>query len=172
VIAGLVPRGREWPGLWSEPKRIGAGPRVVKRPALFFRADAHMPEEVELLLVPPPGFASAEAFRGAVERALGALEERAHQRLAAEGRRFIGRLRVLAQDTSRRPKAEGPRRGISPKVAARNPALRIELLAQLAAFVAEYRRALRARRDGLDAVFPAGTYLLRIAHGVACAPAW
>ena len=47
---------------------------------------------------------------------------------------------------------------------------RIEALTRLATFVSDYRCALAARRAGdLGAVFPPGTYLLRIAHGVPCA---
>src|SRR5512137_1686654 len=39
VVAGLVRRGAEWPGLWSAPSRIGARARLVKRPDHYFRKD-------------------------------------------------------------------------------------------------------------------------------------
>jgi hypothetical protein len=40
----------------------------------------------------------------------------------------------------------------------------------LRAFLRAYRAALAARRDGApDVVFPAGTYQLRVEHGVRCA---
>src|SRR5574338_543693 len=63
VKAGLVRHGHLWPGVWSDPARIGAGPIVVKRPQLrFFAKDSAMPESVELELAVPAGFASAEEF--------------------------------------------------------------------------------------------------------------
>jgi len=171
VAAGLVAHGRDWPGLWSAPERIGAAPIVVKRPPIFFRSRGYMPDEVEFALVPPPGF-SPEAFRAALEESLGVLEAIAHQRLRSQGRRFMGRARVLAQSPDARPSLEQPRRGLNPRVAARDPEKRIGLLAALAAFLDRYRTALRARRAGVPrVVFPDGTYQLRIAHGVPCAAA-
>jgi REP element-mobilizing transposase RayT len=170
VAAGLVAHGRQWPGLWSAPEWIGGPPRVVKRPHVFFREQSYMPAGVELPLVPPSGF-SVDAFRDALEGALVTLEARAEERLSAEGRCFMGRRRVLAQTPTGRPKAEAPRRRLNPRVAARDPGRRMELLAQLGDFLDAYRRALRARRAGLRELFPPGTYQLRIAHGVPCAPA-
>ena len=37
VTAGLVPRGRLWPGLWSAPREFGAAPTEYLRPSFFFR---------------------------------------------------------------------------------------------------------------------------------------
>jgi hypothetical protein len=49
---------------------------------------------------------------------------------------------------------------------------RLEALARVARFVREYRAALRALKAGVrDVVFPAGTYLMRVAYGVRCAAA-
>jgi REP element-mobilizing transposase RayT len=168
VAAGLVRSGRDWPGLWSSPERFGAGPVRVKRPPIFFR-EGHMPEETTLALTPPPGFASGAVFRSAVEEALAVLEASAREQLASEGRGFMGPARVLAQRTSARPARASPGGGINPRVAARDPETRVGLLAALKEFLARYRAALRARRAGAsDALFPAGTYLLRVAHGVRC----
>jgi hypothetical protein len=42
----------------------------------------------------------------------------------------------------------------------------------LKSFLEDYREAWRARRSGASGVrFPAGTYLLRVLHGVQCAEA-
>jgi hypothetical protein len=55
-------------------------------------------------------------------------------------------------------------------VAARDQWKRIEALGRLVEFLARYREAWRARRGGArDVVFPAGTYQLRVEHGVCCA---
>jgi REP-associated tyrosine transposase len=49
---------------------------------------------------------------------------------------------------------------------------RIELLGRLKSFLADYQEALQVWREGLvEPVFPSGTYLMRVAHGVACASA-
>jgi REP element-mobilizing transposase RayT len=170
VAAGLVTTGREWPGLWSAPDLIG-GPRIIEtRPAHFFSDSGTMPERVELALSAPPGFASAEEFRRLVVEALADEEEKARAEIASSGRRFAGVARVLAQHPFGRPAPGEPRRKLNPRAAVRDKWKRIEALARLAAFVDRYRAALDDRRAGnLDAVFPAGTYLMRVAHGVPCA---
>lgn len=90
--------------------------------------------------------------------------------LAAAGRGFLGAARVLAQKLGARPVGREQRRGLNPRVAARDKWRRVEVLTRLVEFVATYRRALLARREGVAGVlFPRGTYLMRIAHGVACA---
>ncbi|MBI5069034.1 MAG: hypothetical protein HZB56_12415, partial [Deltaproteobacteria bacterium] len=47
---------------------------------------------------------------------------------------------------------------------------RIEILGRLTGFLAAYREAWEDRRAGRRSVlFPYGTYLLRVLHGVPCA---
>jgi putative transposase len=172
VTAGLVRRGRKWPGLWSRPEWIGGAGLEFQRPAIFFRKGGKMPERATLALVPPPGFGSAREFR----EALGAELERREQAVAAErfgrGEDFLGVDQVLAQPTTARPRSVEQLGGLRPRVAARDKWRRIEVLARLADFVSDYRQALAAWRKGATGViFPAGTYLLRVTHGVACAAA-
>jgi REP-associated tyrosine transposase len=62
------------------------------------------------------------------------------------------------------------RRKLNPRVASVDKWKRIEALSRLTAFLGAYREAWKERRDGSrDVLFPAGTYLLRIDHGVRCA---
>jgi REP element-mobilizing transposase RayT len=172
AAAGLVRRGREWPGLWSAPESIGGGPLRAIRPATFFRGDGYLPERVELELTAPPGFQSAEEFRDQVASALAALEERARRDREAEGRGVVGVARVLAQKPTARPASGEPRRALNPRIAARDKWKRIEALSRLVEFLVDYREAWRARRAGATGVlFPAGTYLMRVAHGAACVAA-
>ncbi len=172
VAAGLVRFGREWPGLWSGPELVGGAVLRAPRPTTFFRQDGSMPEEAELQLSIPDAFETAAKFRDRVVEALGAAEARAHSVFDGCGRGVLGRARVLAQKPQARPAAGEPRRELSPRVAGRDKWKRIEALARLLDFVGRYRAAWRARRAGdLTALFPPGTYLLRVAHGVACAPA-
>jgi REP element-mobilizing transposase RayT len=167
VSAGLVRTGRLWPGLWSDPDATGAEPVIVHRPRHFFSEKGSLPKTVALEISAPPGFDSAE-FR---ERVLTALAEREREVEARVGRRgFVGVAGVLAQKPTAHPTSVEPRRDMNPRVAARNKWKRIEALARAVEFVRAYRAAWAARRAGeVGVVFPAGTYLLRVAHGVPCA---
>jgi REP element-mobilizing transposase RayT len=165
VAAGLVERGRMWPGLWSAPELLGVGRIEALRPGRFFDPEGGMPERETLELTVPPGLESAEAFRELVEAGLEereAVARRAH-------RRFLGVARVLAQRWWGRPAAEEEGGGLRPRVASRDKWKRIEVLGRLKAFLVAYREAWEARRKKkAGVVFPAGTYQLRVEHGVAC----
>jgi REP element-mobilizing transposase RayT len=168
AAAGLVRTGRLWPGLWSDPERIGAGPVELRRPQHFFSEKGGLPEVASLELTAPAGFVSPAEFRAQVLSAVAKRERRAEQKFGRNG--FLGVARVLKQSPFSRPSTTEPRRKLSPRVAARNTWKRIEALARDKAFLQAYRSAWAARRDGeTDVVFPAGTYLLRVAHGVRCA---
>jgi REP element-mobilizing transposase RayT len=169
VAAGLVSSGREWPGLWSPPEAIGGDAMQAKRPAFFFRKKSSMPETIALRLTAPPGFGSAENFRAQLVEALTAREREIGGAVASNGRTFLGRQRVLAQKPTDRPASEHQVGGLNPRIAGRDRWKRVEALRGLAEFRAKYREALRAlRAKAPDALFPRGTYWLRIAHDVPC----
>jgi REP element-mobilizing transposase RayT len=171
VAAGLVRRGSDWPGLWSSPDQVGSAKLVARRPKHFFDPKGYMPDAVELEPTPPPGFTAAE-FRAQVSRALEDLEEQHARELASAGRRFVGVSRVLAQNPLARPPVGEPRFALKPRIAARDKWRRIEGILRLKSFVLEYRQAWRERAAGMAHVlFPPGTYLLRVLHGVECAAA-
>jgi REP element-mobilizing transposase RayT len=168
VAAGLVRRGREWPGLWSPPEKVGAE-LEYRRPDHFFRAKGVMPERATLSLGAPPGFASPEEFRTALSTALRSREDASASARGARGAGFLGAARVLAQRPSARPKHDEPLRKLNPRLACRDKWRRIEVLGRLVEFLREYRLAWQAWRSGVaGVVFPAGTYLVRVTHGVAC----
>lgn len=169
VAAGLVRRGRDWPGLWSDPALIGGSAIEAKRPASFFRPNGKMPEAIELELTAPPGFVSAQDFRDRLAASLAAREEQAATEIGAVGRSFLGEARVLAQTPRGRPAKDEPRRKLNPRVGARDKWKRIEALGRLAEFIEAYRAAWAELKAGVrDVLFPAGTYWLRIAHGARC----
>jgi REP element-mobilizing transposase RayT len=171
VEAGLVAAGSAWPGLWSAPERIGGDVFVAERPKHFFDPKGGLSDRATLRLTVPPGFDSAEQFRGEVVHELERREEDARSRHKARGG-FLGVARVLAQKPFARPAPGEPRRGLNPRVAGRDKWKRIEALGRLVEFVRAYRAAWQARRAGAqDTRFPHGTYLLRILHDVACAGA-
>jgi REP element-mobilizing transposase RayT len=169
VAAGLVRRGSEWPGAWSAPAQIGAGARDVRRPDHYFRKVGRSPETAQLELGCPEGFASAEELTRRLEAAVKEREDQAARRLADEGRSFAGMRKVLAQNPFARPASDEPRGGLKPRIASRDKWKRVEALVRLKGFLAEYRKAWRSfRRGARDALFPEGTYWMRVAYGVAC----
>jgi REP element-mobilizing transposase RayT len=172
VAAGLVRTGAEWPGLWTAAEQIGTATLTARRPERFFDPKGYLPASIELALTVPPGFASAAEFRSLLSAAVGELEEKHREELISQGRRFLGAARVRAQDPFSRPARGEQRFGLKPRIAARDTERRIEGLFRLGCFVKEYREAQASWRAGLrDVVFPAGTYLMRIMHGVQCAGA-
>jgi putative transposase len=172
VAAGLVARGKEWPGLWSPLEAVGKKKwRTFKRPEHFFSAKGQMPGTASLALSPPPGF-KAEELRARVSARLAELEKAASEKLEAESRRFMGARKVLAQKPTAYPAPGEPRRELNPRVAARDKWKRVEALRRLKSFLVEYRIAFEKLRTGVkDAVFPHGTYGPRVVLGVACCPA-
>jgi REP element-mobilizing transposase RayT len=172
VAAGLVRRGRMWPGLWSEPAQMGAGALEFKRPAHFFRKKGAkaLPERASLELAVPQGIGTREQFRRAVSDSLQEREEEAAAGLAADGRGFLGVRRVLVQRPTGDPPRPEPRRGLNPRVACRDTGRRIEALGRLVEFLRDHRQAFVQWRAGARCVvFPAGTYLMRVLHGASCA---
>jgi REP element-mobilizing transposase RayT len=167
VAAGLVRSGRLWPGLWSAPEQVGGEPLEVRRPEHFFDAKGSLPEKFTIELTVPPGFASADAFREDLAAALAEREAQAAREVRDD---FLGAARVLAQKPTARPKSGEPRRELNPRVAARDKWKRIEVLGRLVEFLRSYRAAWIAWHAGEPGVvFPPGTYLLRVVHGVPCA---
>jgi hypothetical protein len=126
----------------------------------------------ELELVAPPAFGDAMAYCNRLRLELEAVEARARALAAEKGKGFVGETRVLRMRPTSKPVSPEGRWGVRPRVACRDKWKRIEALGRLAAFAEAYRAALRTWRGGRsDVVFPAGTYLVRVTHGVACAPA-
>ncbi|HYG70353.1 MAG TPA: hypothetical protein VD838_21930 [Anaeromyxobacteraceae bacterium] len=168
VAAGLVPEARAWPGAWSAPELLGDGRIEAPRPEIFFRRNGRMPPSAELALTVPPGFESVAAFRASVVAALEALERAARVDENGRPRTFLGVPRILAQSPFSTPRSVEPRGGLKPRIASHDRWKRVEALARLATFVDAYRRAFAVRRSGGVAIFPAGTYWMRVAHGAAC----
>jgi putative transposase len=170
VVAGLVRRGSEWPGLWSGISRIGGEAWEVKRPEHFFRKEGPTPESAPLELTCPPGFESVAELKRRLIEALTEREDLAARELAEAGRSFMGVRKVLAQSPFSRPAPGEPRRGRKPRVASQNKWKRLEAIGRLKGFLAEYRKAWSAFKAGArEVVFPVGTYGMRVWCGVACA---
>jgi len=168
VEAGLIRSASRWPGLWSHPEAIGGDELLVRRPSHFFNPKGSLPESIALKLTTPPGFPTAAAFQELLHAALAEKEAAAVKKIGT----FLGVARVLAQKVTARTSREEPLGQLNPRVAGRDARRRTERLARLVSFLADYRTALREwRRGNRSIIFPAGTYLMRVACGVACAGA-
>lgn len=171
VTAGLVRTHTDWPGARSLPEDMVGEAKEVSRPQGFFREKGGpVPQTAVLQLVPPP------SFRGDCSSWLPSLRERIQVReteirkeFDREGRRFLGRRRVLRQSPLSHPRSFEPRRGLNPRVAARDKWRRIESLQRLKGFLVAYREAWEAFSEGdRSVIFPFGTYAMRIRFGVHC----
>ena len=72
-----------------------------------------------------------------------------------------GRRRILRQSWRDSPTSREPRRGLRPRLAARNKEQRIEALARARDWQLAYREARTQWLAGLEVAFPDGTYWLR-----------
>ena len=170
TTAGLVERGRQWPGVWSNPRSLGKPGEIVERPTHYFTDDGTMPERAVLTYSRPPGFASLDAFLALVMARLEDLEEVASAERAAKGLRVAGVRRVLNQRHTDGPASVEPRRALDPRIASMDRRTRIEVLDRLAHFFESHREALLRYLSGKrNVLFPHGTYLMRVRFGVACA---
>ena len=174
VEAGMVRHGKSWPGV---RRAWPSKPRVIKRPPRFFRGEkkgGKWPKEAVLEFVRPPGYdeLSDDELAAVIGAAIEEREAQARAQRDADGKPFLGRRAVLAQSRHGRPRTREPRFGTSPKVACRNKWRRIERLQANRQWQVDYQAALASWRAGeRDVVFPAGTYKMRVLHGVQCAEA-
>ena len=169
VEAGLVKRGKEWPGLrYGRP-----GVYRARRPDVFFREEGSMPKSIDLDITTPSldGLAPREAQRR-IDEAVADRESAERERVLREGGRFLGPDAVKRQDPFASPTTREPRRRLSPRVASRNKWRRIETLTRCAEFARAYRDALASWcAKQRSVIFPVGTYLMRLRHQVRCAEA-
>ncbi len=169
VTAGLVQRGTEWPGLWSDPGLMNGGVIEVARPERFFRKKGPLPAVARLTLQPPPGFELDETFVEKLRERVREEEDEVAARLRDDGVKFLTAQRVLAQRPFARPATREPLRTLNPRIACRDPDDRRDALARLKTFLHRYRAALKAWREGArDALFPEGTWLMRVRHAARC----
>ena len=133
-----------------------------------------MPESIELTFHKPPGFEdmSVEAFRKLVGKGVAKVEAEAEAERQRTGQRVLGRQLILSQHHEESPESYATHFKLNPQVGAKSKWRRVEALRRLKGFVAAYREALARWRAGDHAVvFPYGTNMMRLVHGVRCAAA-
>ncbi len=172
VKAGLVSHAKDWTGASSVGWRFGET-RLIERPDWFYDSAGAMPEKVPLTLVRPPGFegqTNEDLDKLIVERRRARETElRAERR--GSGVWFLGMPDVMRCDPKDAPGTREPRRGMNPRIAAKDTAVRIAAIEARREFLHAYREAYRAWRAGNREVeFPAGTWLMCVCHGARCRP--
>jgi hypothetical protein len=172
VTAGLVDRVADWPGASSYGQNIAGRERVVPRPR-FFRDEGPLPEAVTLRTGRLPGFEELtdDEWRDKIKKAVEAKENELRDERHRTGRSILGRKEVLAASHLDSPATIERRRALSPHIACKDDERRKIELAMLKGFRAAYRRARLLWIDGdREAVFPFGTYLMRIVLGIRVDP--
>jgi putative transposase len=171
VAAGLVPSPSEWPGVLTQ--KVGES-SFIDKPTVFFAPRGRLPSRVELRTYGPgvAGVQQTSSMGQRLREALRTMVSAAHSKLGSEGVRFVGAAAILRQSTLAMPSSIEEKRTTIPKFAAGNRADYRSAMERLRQFVLAYRLAWEAWRSGFrEALFPAGTYALRIYARVACAPA-
>ena len=161
VEAGLVAKYENWPGLLA----FLPGQSInVDRPKIFFKEDGKMPKSAVLTIQKPPQVdkLTNREWSEQIQKSASEKQQLIQIKMNQKGRSFMGVRAVLQQNPYDRPKSTEPRRRLSPKVAAKSKKQRIEAILRLKAFIAAYKEAQ-------DALFPQGTYYLRIHANVICA---
>jgi putative transposase len=171
VAAGLVRRAIEWPGANAYMGELGNGALHAKRPSVYFDpTNPAWPEQVTLSLTPPPAIepVSAKAFCREVAAELERLEVQARTEVQRRGQRFLGAERACQVSPYERATS-------FEALHERNPTFAVgrdqgnawrRAAAAVREFRASYRNALERWCAGVrGALFPAGTWWMRIFHG-------
>lgn len=177
VAARLVCWVHEYPGDVTLPRRLARTVWTAQRPTRYFAKRSKLPKRVTLELTKPACFAhvSDESYRAQIEAAVKHHVDQIHHELTERGEfQFRGPRAVAAQADAPLESAgpTRPDRGLTPRLAGRNRARRIEELTALKTFDVAYRAARERWCQGdRDVEFPPGTYWLRVFHGARTAAA-
>jgi REP element-mobilizing transposase RayT len=165
--ADLVERAREWPGLSSW--KLDYGNSIVTTRPSFFGED--MPATLELEIVRPPVMPelSDQQLRAEIRRRTIEREQKLMVERKAAGRTVMGVEAVLRQSIDDRPRTRDERFGTRPTVSTRSVWAREACLQRNADWLCRYRDALTRYVQGIrDALFPFGTYLMKVRFSVCC----
>lgn len=172
VKDGLVKTGARWPGFTTYGWRFGET-RRFRRSAWYFDPDnPDIPEYADLTLHRPKimeHLSDDELYELLMQR-VKAKERVIQQKMAKEGKRFRGESKVAKQRWHRAPATLGTMFTIAPRVAGWGWA-RLAQLQRDRDWEQKYADAREARKSDNDAVFPYGTYWMRVHIGVKVAAA-
>jgi hypothetical protein len=170
VAAGLVRYAHEWPGAKVRVDSLGRGMLYTRRPDVYFDpANKQWPAEVTMPITVPPTVKDAETYRHRVAAELQRLEWQARTELQAQGRGFLGPERATKVSPEERATSSEPVRELNPTFAVGrgNADIGKRAAGSTRAYRAAYRAALDQWRAGVrNVIFPAGTWWMRVFHGV------
>ena len=156
--AMLVSHGKDWPGV----RLFRKGDYQAVKPKFFFRSEdagGVLPDKTVLTLSPPPIGEQEQLCDDVVQKAVSAREKQLRDAARGNRKTFMGAAAVKVQSIYKSPRTPAPKRGMNPRVAAKDKWRRIEVLSRLASFVTRYREARKALVAGVvDVIFPTGTY--------------
>lgn len=171
VRADLVEKASDWPGLVTLPRHFVNTEFRTQRPGRFFNRRGPLGEVTVFRLTKPPGFEhlTEEEFAAALARRVEAGEKALAE--ARGKKRVLGAKSVISARYSSRPKKRAPQFERHPHIACRDPELRAAALEELQRFWSEHRTAVgRFSKGARNALFPAGTLLMRKRFRVRCRP--
>ena len=173
VNAGLVRRAHEWPGAKALVSDLGRGVLHASQPDIYFDpTNPAWPSDIDLPLALPPTIAEDEAdqYRRNVAAQLAQHEAEARTKVRPE--LILGPERAATVPPTSRATSFEPLRERNPTFAVghRNGVEWRCAAASVRTFRAAYRAALEQWRSGVrGAVFPAGTWWMRVFHAVTVA---
>jgi len=120
-----------------------------------------MPAAVALNFVLPRELGDTSQLLAALRERVAAVEAAVAAERMRTGARILGRRTILRQSWRGCPVSRAPRRGLRPRLAARNQWARLEATRRNREFLAAYREARACWLAGAAIPFPVGTYWLR-----------
>jgi REP element-mobilizing transposase RayT len=167
VEAGLVDQPTQWPGVRACLPTTMEAPK----PGVYFGDSVALDGIGDVPVVritPAPALVDAmpNDWRQRIKSAVRARVDAARERNRREGRAPLGPKAIMSQSFLKRAVTYETKRGRIPTFAAKTRATRVKVRNQLRKFRADYRRALKAWREGVRSVlFPQGTWWMRVFHG-------
>jgi len=176
VRAGLVKHANQWPGAKTLVTDIGQNLMRIARPGVYFDPqNEQWPEVAELHIALPPHVdeCDADGFRQTISAELERTETAIQVRMRQEGRSFLGAERAKMVSPYDRATSVKPHGNINPTFAVgrHNGQARRKALQHQRSFRLQYRRAIEQwHKDKRKAVFPEGTWWMRIFHKARITP--
>lgn len=175
VEAFAVRYHHQWPGAMTRLRDLGRRVIHAKKPHFYFRGE-QWPEDVRMKLTLPTLLLDTYGEEDTLRRIavkVHDLEKAAWQKAKKAGAIFKGVKRVLRQKHTQRARSYE-------KFSSRNPQFKAagnidaarEAIGRYRHFRAAYAKSLSAWKDGRwnEAVFPYGTWSMRVHHNARCHP--
>jgi hypothetical protein len=164
VAAGLVKWGHRWPGFTTYGWKFGET-RTFKRPDWYYDPNnPDIPDEVSITLHRPDIFPelSDDELYELLMRRVRERELEIQAEMRKDKRRFVGERKLAKTHWNRAPSTHEDRFTVTPTVAASSRWLRLAQLQRDRDWEAEYAHQRANLHAGREAVFPYGTYWLRV----------